>query len=494
MIHRTSALLFLCGLFACCFLVPMVEGGDREPNGVLKPEDFAFGFRVEGTGTAPFQEVALPLEFYQGSTRADLRDCAVFDAAGRPVPHAIRAPVRAKPSRSAEILPFFPVFGYDGKEQGSVSLSFKRAPDGTILELESGDEVRPGDRPVAYILDAGLLKEPFSALVLKFEPGPESHMMPVNLEGSFDLSEWVPIVRNQTVGQLVYGGRSIEKSRLEFMPCRYKYLRLTWQPKDGTLRLLGSQVELSTQVTEDLHQWLSLRSSRGDDAHPAYHVDTRGVMAVDRLKVVFPGNNVAVSVKMYSRSSEGENWRLRSEALVYRLTIGGEVISGEEIRLPGAVSDRLWKVEPILKPNEGEVPREMELIVGWVPHRLIYLSQGEPPYTLAVGSGSRELSSFPVQSLMEKVSPQSGSSVLVAPVQLGSRFVLGGEDRLRPPKPPFPYKQWILWGVLVTGVGVMGWMAVRLYRQMVSSQSPIHSDDAAAGEPINHKPRNRESR
>jgi hypothetical protein len=479
--------LFLCGLLAFS-IVPTAGGSDGEPERILKPGDFAFGSPVDGKGAAPFQELVLPLEFYQGVTRPDLQDCAVFDGAGRPVPHAVRAPARPVISRSTESLPFFPVFGYRGREQGAISLNFKRAPDGTILELQSGAEGRPGDSPVAYILDASVLKDPFSALVLKFEPEGESRMMPVHLEGSLDLNEWISITRSQTVGQLVYQGRSIEKNRLEFKPCRYKYLRLTWEFEGGDPRLLESRVELSKQVVEDLHQWLSVRTRRRDDPQPTYHCDTRGVMAVDRLKLVFPGNNVAIPVKIYSRKNEQETWRIRSEALVHRLTIAGEVISGEEIHLTDAVPDRLWKVDPILRPGEGEAPGELELIVGWVPHRLVFLTQGEPPYTLAFGSGSRKSSSFPVQTLMEKVSPQSRNGVLVASAQLGSRFVLGGDDKLQPPTPPLPYKQWILWGVLLTGVVLMGWMAVKLYRQLGPPQPAVQRDKAPAGESADHKP------
>jgi hypothetical protein len=31
-----------------------------------------------------------------------------------------------------------------------------------------------------------------------------------------------------------------------------------------------------------------------------------------------------------------------------------------------------------------------------------------------------------------------------------------------------PLKRWVLWGVLALGVGLLGWMAVRLFKQINS--------------------------
>jgi hypothetical protein len=50
----------------------------------------------------------------------------------------------------------------------------------------------------------------------------------------------------------------------------------------------------------------------------------------------------------------------------------------------------------------------------------------------------------------------------------GAAIPLGGESRLRPPALGSNPKNLILWGVLILGVLMLGWMAARLFRQMNS--------------------------
>jgi hypothetical protein len=164
-----------------------------------------------------------------------------------------------------------------------------------------------------------------------------------------------------------------------------------------------------------------------------------------------------------------------------------KVVSGEEIKLSNPVADRLWRVETTLRPEEGGPPKEVELVLGWAPHRLIFLVQGKPPYTLAFGSGSRVSAPFPVQTLMEKVQPRAEGGVLVASAHPGARGVLGGDEKLRPAPQPLPWKQWILWAVLVAGVVLMGWMAVALHRKLGHAQPAAHENTTSPKEPADRQ-------
>nr|WP_250327076.1 DUF3999 family protein [Morganella morganii] len=50
---------------------------------------------------------------------------------------------------------------------------------------------------------------------------------------------------------------------------------------------------------------------------------------------------------------------------------------------------------------------------------------------------------------------------------------LGGEAKLLPEPeapPPFAWKTWLLWGVLVAGVVILGLFAVRLLKEMKTEQ------------------------
>lgn len=108
----------------------------------------------------------------------------------------------------------------------------------------------------------------------------------------------------------------------------------------------------------------------------------------------------------------------------------------------------------------------VELHVGWAPQRLVFLAQGEGPYTLAFGSASRQTTPLPLESLLSRLGPEARNRQLIRVAAVGAVHTLGGEQALRPVEAPPPYKQWILWAVLLAGLAIMGWMALKLHRQL----------------------------
>ncbi|MHC1743166.1 MAG: DUF3999 domain-containing protein [Syntrophobacteraceae bacterium] len=452
-------------LLGAWVMVLLAAPGVSRADDPLKPEDFAYAYSLEARMGAPFQEIVLPVDFYRGVTRADLQDSVVFDAGGKSVPHAFRSPGQPSPARMTEWLPVFPVSRRTDRGTGEVTFSFKKAPDGTLVELKAKDGEQAGDRTVAYILDASFLNDPYSALELNFQPSWGSQLFKVTIEGGNDLNAWAVLASSQTIGRLAHEGHSIEKGKVELRPCRYKYLRLTWEATGETLRLMDARAVLAKAVVDDLHEWAVLKGEQqGKEA--GYVFDTRGWMPVDRLRVVFPGTNVAVPVKIFSRGNPADPWQFRSEALVHRLSIEGKVYSEEEIRLGNATTDRSWRVEPKMTQEPASLSQTIELHVGWVPKRLVFLVQGTGPYNLAFGSSSRRVAPFPLESLLDRVTPEARNKALLVTAAMSGMHTLGGEAALRPVKPPLPWKQWILWAVLVGGVGLMGWMAFKLHRQL----------------------------
>lgn len=446
-------------------MILLTATGAADADGPVRPEEFAYGFTLDARMGAPFQEVVLPVDFYRGVARADLQDSVVLDAGGKTVPHAFRSAGQPSPARMTEWLPVFPVAGRKGREADGLALSYKKAPDGTLLELKTSGGEPAGDRTVAYILDASFLNDPYSALELTLQSGSDSQLYRVTIEGSNDLNAWATLAASQTIGRLAHEGRSIEKGKVELRSCRYRYLRLRWDSDIDLPRLVDARAEFTKSVADDLHEWAVLKSGE-QGKEPGYFFDSRGFMPVDQIRVVFPGTNVAVPVRIYSRGNAADPWQFRTEALVHRLSVEGKVYSEEEIRLQSATVDRYWRVEPKGGREATGASQTVELHVGWVPKRLVFLVQGMGPYTVAFGSSSRRVTPFPLESLLDRVSPEARNKLLVATAGMSGMHTLGGEAALRPVKGPLPWKQWILWSVLVAGVGLMGWMAFKLHRQL----------------------------
>ena len=131
------------------------------------------------------------------------------------------------------------------------------------------------------------------------------------------------------------------------------------------------------------------------------------------------------------------------------------------------VSDRYWRFEPA----EGQdVEGETALLeIGWIPHRLTFVGQGDPPYTVAFGSSTAEPAEQAVAALgifVDRADDQESTVTLVSTASASDVYTLGGPSRLEPPEPAPPWRLWILWTVMSAGVALLALMVWRLARQM----------------------------
>ncbi len=107
----------------------------------------------------------------------------------------------------------------------------------------------------------------------------------------------------------------------------------------------------------------------------------------------------------------------------------------------------------------------LALGVGWVPHRLVFASRGAGPFQLAYGSRDAKSTAFPIATLVPGYKGEEelelvvigGAQAAADPQRLGGEAVTP-ERR--------DWKRWTLWASLVLGVVLLGWMALRLGRQM----------------------------
>jgi hypothetical protein len=88
------------------------------------------------------------------------------------------------------------------------------------------------------------------------------------------------------------------------------------------------------------------------------------------------------------------------------------------------------------------------------------------PFTLAFGRQQTEAQGAHIDPLLRRLDRDEEPTRFIKTARAGDVFELGGKARLRPPPPPLPWQKWLLWGLLLGGVGVLAVMARSLYRQM----------------------------
>jgi hypothetical protein len=428
-----------------------------------KPEDFARGIRLETPGAAPVYRLALPDEVYRTTTRDDLGDIRVFNAAGEPMPHTLIRPRPAEAAATRVDLPFFPLHDRSDGASADLFLQFRLDGDGTVIR--AGRKPTAGEERVqGYLVDASGLERSPEALILDWAI-PETGAASAVVEAGDDLSRWRPLVPSATLARLRYGGHSLERRTIPLPDRRYKYLRIRWLPGGTPLGLTRVKARLSPVRREVDRRTLELagRAAEGDDG-PALHYDSGGRFPVDRATVAMNRPNSLMEGALLSRPDGETDWRVRHRGLFYRLTLGGTTLESGPIRLPSTATDRFWRLEA----GEGAAGMDADppaLILEWTPHELVFLAGGDGPFTLAFGSGRAESPDAALGSLLETLK-DGGASDIAGRAALGETVVLGGGEALRPPAPLLPWRQWALWAVLVAGVLLLGWMAWRLHREM----------------------------
>jgi hypothetical protein len=145
----------------------------------------------------------------------------------------------------------------------------------------------------------------------------------------------------------------------------------------------------------------------------------------------------------------------------YRLKSDGEELRNGPVPV-SPNSARYWMLRT--DPGQGGLGKKApRLVVEWVPHEVVFIARGSPPFQVAYGSGVAQSAAVSLDMLPK--------SVAIATAALSAPEPSGGDSLLLPAPAPFPWRTPLLWLVLIAGTGLLGWMAYRLSKD-VSRDAP----------------------
>jgi hypothetical protein len=291
----------------------------------------------------------------------------------------------------------------------------------------------------------------------------------VQLDSSNDLNNWQTQVGSATLAELRFGGHTLLRKRI-IVPRgihQKTYLRLSWPVGKDGVRLTA--VKAGYNREEQVHPRTALTLAGKalpvtEQGAARYLYDSKGFFPVDQLRIRLPEQNSLSQVSVFSKADEEASWHRRASLLAYRLTVEEVNMESENLAI-NRTTDRYWLLE--LADNSG-IHQAPTLELGWLPGQLLFMAQGEKPYTVAYGRAGLGAARSQVDRLLKAVDPQSEKK-LVASAQAGPQKILGGEARLETAE-ELPWRRWLLWVVLVSGVLVVGMMALKLYKEMNGQQ------------------------
>ena len=424
----------------------------------LRREDFAYSMDLTVSGRSAIYSLTLPVEIYKGCTRPDLGDLRVFNAHGL-VPHLLRQIEPEKSVRSAQTLPFFPLAESTSTGSKPADLGIAIGNNGAIITFSTGGTERKAHSVSTYLLDASALAQQPDWLEFAWTGGQFSAS--VWLDSSDDLNSWSTLVSSAALAELRFGGHDLLRQRIDLhQRTAGKYLRLSWpQGKDG-IRLTAVKAGYADEIQSQPRALLTL-TGRPDSAEPgqaAWLYETEGVFPIDQLNVRLPEPNALAKFAVFSRADEQAAWQRRGSLLAWRLLVDGTQFDNEMLRF-APVADRFWRLE-----SETDSSAAPVLELGWLPGQLLFLAQGEGPYSVVYGKAGLLPVRSQVAKLLQDVEPLN-SSKLIEAAHAGPQKVLAGEAALQPQR-TIPWRLWLLWAVLLAGVLAVAAMALKLWREM----------------------------
>jgi hypothetical protein len=425
-------------------------------------------------------QLRLPKDVYLHARSPMLDDLRVFDASGTLQPFALRTPgAEARISHRDRPLTIFPLTSAAGPAS-RLDLDVSTTTDGRLVSVklkpEAGAATTSASQLAALVLDLGkdAASLPVDALRFTLPAGTQEYSAQVWLETSNDMKQWDTVGAAELNWLVNKDAQTLSNDRLAFDARSFRYARLSW--RSGTpLQFASITAEQPTQTSTALPaEQLLIQPTVGKQPQDLLYA-TPPAIAPLKAGLQFSGNNavLAGTLGVYRefparQAGQGASWRFDPlvSSTFYRILQGDQVRSSGDVDVP-PVHATQW----VLRTNVPS-PLKPALRLNWQPATLVFLASGNGPYTLAVGRASatpvaRDLSQVApgfsdaeVQKL-EQVSAgpavqqqgsgvQDASSALEAATAAQRRLIL-------------------LWGVLLLGVAVLGFMVWRLVRSSRST-------------------------
>lgn len=435
--------------------------------------EFARSAELTLDGKGAIYALDLPIEVYRGIERRDLGDLRIQNGAGEFVPHALLRPASSERKQMAPLtLPFFPLLGPAGRAVEDLQMRVERRPDGTVKAfVTTGERSAAARSTVAYVIDASAAKDPVRELRFEWQAPAEGTSLDMRVEASDDLKSWRGIGSGALI-HLRHGEAVLERRAIEITPTKAKYLRLSWRPSRDAWNLTGISALPVDAVAETPRAWLRVEASAG--AKPGEYVfDLPLGVPVDRLRFELPQQNTVASSTMLLQPRPGAPELQIASFVLYRMEHKGQNLVNPDLEIAPRAEPR-WVLR--IDPRGGGLGSGVPVLhAGYVPHRLVFVARGEPPFRALFGNKEAAPAALAVQTLVPGYAadkPLPALASRVGEVRVREIVKPAGVEAAREYAAQLDEKKLWLWGSLVLAVIVIVGMALKLGRQMPAPGAP----------------------
>jgi hypothetical protein len=436
----------------------------------LDPEQFVVGWSLE-VPVPGFFDIPLSLDVY--AHMPSIEQLAVLDSNGAPMPfYRLGSPAREAGERRdiLDASPLYAVQAGDARAELSIATGERRASVAVTQPAQS-----PESEVVAFIVDArGVDAGPF-AIDFEWRAAPQPFLIDVRIEHSSTLTDWRPVGR-ASVAALSIGGAEVRHGRVPVVAAAGGYYRVTWNravtdwyvERATLVSSAAARAPLELTRLRPLAPTVAppVARSATEEVSNALYFDAGGALPVAAVTLEWNGAGGWTGADVAASDSLEGPW----STVGYRTLFYALVFAGERLANPPLVVGRREARYGRIVPSAVVDRERVELRLDY-PQEFLRVSAvgGSPPFLLAAGTLAAAAGPDPTFSSVWAQLKAPADAGLPQAV-LGTRRELGGLAALVAPF-AFPWRVAALWAVLGGGVLAVAWMAVRLAREMRSTQT-----------------------
>lgn len=406
--------------------------------------------------------VVLTPELYEHIQRGDLRDVTVRNSAGFEVPTAVIGPEEPMAAGPRHIdLPFFKL-PPDYRNSRSWIVSRETKTEGQIKYMQTEHTSSWSGPSAGVLVDVSRVREPVLALHMEWPDQAPDALDPIDVtvmvETSQDLERWETILKSGRLVDLQNETGHVLKNTLEFSGAK-KYLRV--RPVKGSefIEFTAVAALALSSKADPTWEWTGLKGkATQEDNRTIISYTSPGRYPIEKADIVLDTNSAA-EWTLESRDSDKATWRHRAGPWI-GFKVDGEVQRRSAIQELGTRQrDRQWRL--VSSAPTQAVP---ELRLGYRPEVLIFLAEGDGPFSVVAGSTDGQITTVPLRRLLSTLKGSFSPDWMPSPAYFGERAVLDGDAATTPPEESPEWATWLLWGILVLGSAFVAGLAIYLLK------------------------------
>ncbi len=430
-------------------------------------DDFAWQWPLvlQDAGEGAYRST-LTRDVYLRAQSPQMQDVVVVNGASMEVPSSLFGPDQPLARAPSELaVPWFPLSLENSSLDRDIAAISEIGSDGSLRRVL----MRPqGDSANEFVIDLSAVPQQVQALVVDWAPGQAPLERRFGVAASDDLKDWSMVAVDARLLDLQNQGQRLVEQRI-LLPSatRARYLRLMPHRGEPSLEITGIRVQLLPETADRPWQWEALAGkSVTEQGLQGFEYRLPGRFPIQRADLLLPANSSS-QWRLYSRESADQPWRPAANPwLGFRIGSGATASRSPPEPLHALRRDRQWRLVPAT-PLPGVAPG---LRLGYQPEVLVFLAEGDAPYSMLAGSARASRTAAPLAQLVDVLRQQRGAQWQPAVADMGDETVLAGEAALSAAPVARDWKAWLLWALLIGGTLLVALLAVSLLKKRGSDR------------------------